>query len=147
MLNYGSITVSGCTLQAEGGVYGLAGGHWTFDHCTMRVKGGGSNNTIHAGSISMLWDKLPEFKGCSITSPAGTQWQQKDNAYFTLFTANGKPVTDWVTISPDATAIDTPAADNAHSGIYTLTGLRLEGDFHRLPAGVYIVNGKKVVKH
>ena len=35
------------------------------------------------------------------------------------------------------------------SGIYTLTGVKLSGrssDLNRLPAGVYIVDGKKMVK-
>ena len=35
------------------------------------------------------------------------------------------------------------------SGIYTLTGVKVSGrssDLQKLPAGVYIVDGKKVVK-
>ena len=31
-------------------------------------------------------------------------------------------------------------------GIYTMQGMKMQGDFNRLPAGIYIVNGKKVVK-
>ena len=47
-------------------------------------------------------------------------------------------------------AIDTPVANNkaetAYKGIYTLEGMRLGNDFDRLPAGIYIVNGEKVMK-
>lgn len=31
------------------------------------------------------------------------------------------------------------------SGIYTLTGIRIQGDINSLPRGLYIINGKKVV--
>ncbi|QFQ13122.1 leucine-rich repeat domain-containing protein [Pseudoprevotella muciniphila] len=56
---------------------------------------------------------------------------------------------------PDVTGIsevmtaDEPAAETARTGIYTLSGVKLSDDSSRLrtlPAGVYIVNGKKVVK-
>ncbi|GAB6975412.1 DUF2436 domain-containing protein [Prevotella falsenii] len=48
----------------------------------------------------------------------------------------------------DPTAIETPTADNttATQGIYTLSGVRRSGELKDLPKGVYIVNGKKVVK-
>lgn len=48
----------------------------------------------------------------------------------------------------DPTGISTPTADTAakRRGIYTLQGVKLNTAFDRLPAGVYIVDGKKVVK-
>ena len=43
--------------------------------------------------------------------------------------------------------IDTPTIDNAtKESIYTLCGVKLNGEVKDLPRGVYIVNGKKVVK-
>ncbi len=151
ILNNGTITVKDCTLEAEAGVGGLADGYWIFDHCTVRAKGGGSTEYPYVGSIGWMWDKQPEFKGCSITTPEGAVWKEWKNGeetYFTLFTKDDKAVTDWVTIAPIPTAIDNVTIDNAaQHGIYTLTGIRLKGDFQRLPAGVYIVNGRKVVKH
>ena len=51
------------------------------------------------------------------------------------------------TVKYDPTAIETPIADNrAAEGIYTLSGVRLSGELKDLPKGIYIVNGKKVVK-
>lgn len=44
------------------------------------------------------------------------------------------------------TAIDDVEVKANVKGIYTLTGQYLGENFHALPAGVYVVNGKKVVK-
>lgn len=38
------------------------------------------------------------------------------------------------------------AAENGEVKIYNLQGVELRGDFESLPAGIYIVNGKKVIK-
>ena len=55
-------------------------------------------------------------------------------------------VSDWVTIA-DPTGINTPTIDiAAKQGIYTLSGVKLDGEMKDLPKGVYVVNGKKVVK-
>lgn len=150
IFNYGSITVSGCTLEASGGVYGLVSGHWTFDRCTVRAKGGGSSNDKYAGSIAWFWHKKPELNGCEIIAPTGAKWkefQSSDKSCYSLFGTDNKVITDWVTIAPDPNAIETPTADTtAKQGIYSLSGVRLQGELNNLPKGVYIVNGRKVVK-
>ena len=84
------------------------------------------------------------------TSPEGTYWKDflylNEYNYYSLLGADDKPVIDWVTIE-ELTGIDTPNADTAtKQGIYTLSGVRLEGELNDLPKGVYIVNGQKVVK-
>ena len=44
-------------------------------------------------------------------------------------------------------SIHTPTIDNAaKQGIYTLSGVKLNSKVEDLPKGIYIVNGKKVVK-
>lgn len=150
IFNYGSITVSGCTLEASGGVYGLVSGYWTFDRCTVRAKGGGSSDDEYAGSIAWFWHKKPELNGCEIIAPTGAKWkefQSNNNSYYSLFGTDNKVITDWVTITPDPNAIETPTADTtAKQGIYSLSGVRLQGELNNLPKGVYIVNGRKVVK-
>ncbi len=40
----------------------------------------------------------------------------------------------------------TPASKSGDSAIYNLAGQRMRGDLNTLPHGIYIVNGKKVVK-
>ena len=52
-----------------------------------------------------------------------------------------------IVITRDPAGINTPTIDTAtKQGIYTLSGVKLDGDMKDLPKGVYIVNGKKVVK-
>ena len=60
----------------------------------------------------------------------------------------GEICTDWVTIEPIGTGIDTPTADvpARKQGVYNLQGVRLGTSLDRLPKGIYVVDGKKVVK-
>jgi len=144
--------VDGCTLEANGGVYGIGSGFWKFVNCNVRTKGGGgSQSDEYAGSLTWMWDKEPEFVGCKITSPAGVSWKKfQNNGYdnYVLVGEDGNVVTDWVEITRDNTGVNAPNTDaaTAKRGIYTLQGLRLSGELKDLPAGIYIVDGKKVVK-
>ena len=49
----------------------------------------------------------------------------------------------WTSTGIASPIVDVPAR---HRGIYTLQGVKLQGDFDSLPAGIYIVDGRKVVK-
>lgn len=149
--NWGIITVSECTLEASGEVAGLYSGFWTFDRCNVRAKGNGLASNPYYGSICWMWDELPKFEGCKITSPATTNWEKfedKGYSYFTLFGSDKKSVTDWVTISTDdISSISNVTVTTAlQGGIYNLYGVRRSGELKNLPKGVYIVNGRKVVK-
>lgn len=150
IVNYGFVVVRGCTLEASGGVYGLTQGNWKFDRCTVRAKGGGSSDDEYAGSIAWFWYKKLELNGCEIIAPTGAKWkefQNNNNSHYSLFGTDNKVITDWVTITPAPNAIETPTADTtAKQGIYSLSGVRLQGELNNLPKGVYIVNGRKVVK-
>lgn len=97
------IIVRNCTLVVTGGERGIDCGLWTFDHCTMCIKGDNKSNDPNKGSMGWIWFDKPEFIGCAITSPKGVYWKQIESNYepvFLLFGANGKVVTDWVIISP-----------------------------------------------
>lgn len=60
---------------------------------------------------------------------------------------NGDPVKTKVTIRKDPTGISAAIAEPAApQSIYSVSGVRLSGEFKNLPKGVYIVNGRKVVK-
>ena len=43
----------------------------------------------------------------------------------------------------DAVTTDVPAV---RRGIYNLQGIKMQGSIDELPAGIYIVDGKKIVK-
>ena len=51
-----------------------------------------------------------------------------------------------VAVAKMPTAIENTEVKANAKGIYTLMGQYLGEDFHALPAGVYVINGKKVVK-
>ena len=225
ILNPGTITVDGCSLEISGGVNGITSGRWKFNKCNVRIQGGGTTKDEFKGSIGRV-SYIPEFTDCKIVTPEGSEWKKLDKSgyiYYSLF-ANGKVVTDWVTIQPNdapetydlvlesygnnliavtkivkeltgltllkakqlvesapciikenmsqedakeardkllaagATAsihlhgtwkpsgINVQTIDTAAKVIYTLQGVRLNTKFENLPADVYIVNGKKVLK-
>lgn len=149
--NWNIITVSQCTIEASGEVAGLYSGFWTFDRCNVRAKGNGFAGNPYYGSICWMWDELPKFEGCKIVNPATTNWEKfkdKGYTYFTLFGTDNKSVTDWVTISTDdISSISNVTVTTAlQGGIYNLYGVRRSGELKNLPKGVYIVNGRKVVK-
>lgn len=137
--NRGSILVKNCSLEVSAGDYALYNGSYEFDNCHLRLKGNAQGSIVHLKAE-------PTFKGCSITSPQNTVWKSVDAEYF-LQDADGNNVTDWVEISPKLTSAQTLRTDApTRCGIFTLTGVRLDTSFNRLPAGVYIVDGKKMVK-
>ena len=147
--NGGTITVTSCALEVTGKYYGFFGGKWEFDHCTIRVKRVDDVYDEHQGSICYL-KEIPKFTGCKVTSPDGAYWKKHQGRNFltgyALFDMDDKMVSDWVTIA-DPTGINTPTIDTAaKQGIYTLSGVKLDGEMKDLPKGVYVVNGKKVVK-
>ena len=103
ILNPSTVTVDGCTLEISGGVNGITSGRWKFNKCNVRVKGNGTTKDEYKGSMGRL-GYVPEFTDCKITAPAGAEWKElKKSGYtFQSLFANGKVVTDWVTIKPNA---------------------------------------------
>ena len=151
VFNQGTITISNCSVEASGGSNGFYGGYWIFDNCNVRVKGGSNSNSTHKGSIAWVWDREPTFTDCAITSPTGAYWEEVEEyeyPYFYLYGANRDVVTDWVVITKGSTGIKSVATDTKTKkcGIYTLDGSRVNNQIEHLPAGIYIVNGQKILK-
>ena len=138
--NETNLTIDNCTVNAESGAYGIAGKSGSSEKFTIR------NATVTA--IGTGYGSLCDFaelnlKGCNITEPSGATFSSSMHG----IVLNGEIVKSKVVIKKDPTAIETPTADNtAVQGIYTLSGVRMSGELKDLPKGVYIVNGKKVVK-
>ena len=142
ILNMGKITVQNCSLEVSAGLYGLKSGKWTFEKCSVRIQGG-----VDGASFGAL-DAEPTFTNCSITSPNNTQWIKNKSDLYNLCDAEGKTVTDLVTIArekEDSNESITSTQSTASSGVYDLQGLRLSDDLRELPDGIYIVNGEKVI--
>ena len=87
------------------------------------------------------------FKNCKNIKGGTDGTVTYDDQRIDIMMAN--PTTGYFT-KKKSIAIDTPVANNkaetAYKGIYTLEGMRLGDDFDRIPAGIYIVNGEKVMK-
>ena len=138
--NETNLTIDNCTVNAESGAYGIAGKNGSSEKFTIR------NATVTA--IGKEYGSICDFaelnlKGCNITEPSGATFSSSMHG----IVLNGESVKSKVVIKKNPTAIETPTADNtAVEGIYTLSGVRMSGELKDLPKGVYIVNGKKVVK-
>ena len=135
-----TLTITGgCSITAEG-CYGIAGYNGEsetliIDGATVKAKGNGTEGSICDFKEIVL-------KNCAITAPSGATIEG-GNVIF-----GGEICTDWVTIEPIGTGIDTPTADvpARKQDVYNLQGVRLGTSLDRLPKGIYVVDGKKVVK-
>ena len=135
-----NLTIDNCTVNAESGAYGIAGNNGSNEKFTIRNA---TVTAIGTGDGSICDFAELNLKGCYITEPSGAKFSSSMHG----IVLNGAIVKSKVVIKKDPTAIETPTADNtAVEGIYTLSGVRMSGELKDLPKGVYIVNGKKVVK-
>ena len=135
-----NLTIDNCTVNAESGAYGIAGNNGSNEKFTIRNA---TVTAIGTGNGSICDFAELNLKGCYITEPSGAKFSSSMHG----IVLNGAIVKSKVVIKKDPTAIETPTADNtAVEGIYTLSGVRMSGELKDLPKGVYIVNGKKVVK-
>ena len=82
--------------------------------------------------------------GCAVTQPKGAAFE----ASLQGVALNGELVKSKVMIEKTPSAIEYVTTDAlaAKQGIYTVSGVKLNGEVKDLPKGIYIVNGKKVVK-
>ncbi|WP_311379081.1 peptidase [Alloprevotella tannerae] len=132
------LTIKDCIVNAKGN-YGIAGNNGSnekllISNATVRAEG-------EAGSICDF--KEITLEDCAITQPAGAVVDNSQGAVV----LNGEIVKSKIVITRDPAGINTPTIDTAaKQGIYTLSGVKLDGEMKDLPKGVYIVNGKKVVK-
>ena len=138
--NETKLTIDGCTVKAVGR-YGITGEDGSVEELTIR----NANVTAEGAANGSLRDiKTLTLDGCAITQPAGAAF----NASLHGVALGGAIVKSAVVITKGATGIASPTVDvpAKHRGIYTLQGVKLQGDFDSLPAGIYIIDGRKVVK-
>ena len=83
------------------------------------------------------------LNGCYIAQPAGATFDPDMHC----IVINGMLVNSKVVIKKISNGIEAPTIDTpTKQGIYTISGVKLNGEAKDLPKGIYIVNGKKVVK-
>ena len=138
--NETNLTIENCTVTAKSIIYGIAGFNGKNENITIRNANVTAEGTERGSIVDIATLTL---EGCSITQPTGAAFDKEKHCV----ALNGAMVTSKVVITT-TTAIDTPTADAAKTtqGTYTLSGVRLSDELKDLPKGIYIVNGKKVVK-
>ena len=133
-----NLTIKDCIVNVKGkwGIIGQNGSNEKLfiSKATVTAEGG-------EGSICDFASLTLEYS--NITQPSGARFDESKHAVV----LNGEKVTSKIVITRDPAGINTPTIDTAtKQGIYTLSGVKLDGEMKNLPKGVYIVNGKKVVK-
>ena len=137
-LNNTDLTINNCIVNVKG-YYGIAGKEGLNEKLLIR------NATVTAegeqGSICDLNSLTLEYS--NISQPSGAAFDESLHGV----ALGGELVKTQVVITRDPAGINTPTIDTAaKQGIYTLSGAKLDGKVEDLPKGIYIVNGKKVVK-
>ena len=137
-LNNTDLTINDCIVNVKG-YYGIAGQNGSNEKLLIR------NATVTAegekGSICDLNSLTLEYS--NISQPSGAAFDGSLHGV----ALGGELVKTQVVIKRDPAGINTPTIDTAaKQGIYTLSGVKLNGEAKDLPKGIYIVNGKKVVK-
>ncbi len=134
------LTIDDCTVNARSKAYGIAGGDGSAEKLIIRNANVTAEGT-ESGSIRDLAELV--LIGSKIEKPAGAAFDAAEHCV----ALNGEMVKAEVIIKKDPTAISTPKTDKkVAKGTHTLSGVRVSDNLNSLSKGVYIVNGKKVVK-
>ncbi|WP_145980582.1 hypothetical protein [Porphyromonas crevioricanis] len=131
-----TLRISHCRVDVRGR-WGIAGkGKLIVENSTVGAEGSG-------GSISGLASFT--LKDCYITEPAGAVWNEGQHA---VCDASGNIIKGVVVIRPRTVDIEHIRPDTPiHRNIYNFEGVKINIPFDQLPSGVYIVDGKKVLKN
>lgn len=112
------------------------------------LKGALTNDVITAPAGSLLYIFANDSE-----SGLGFYWQKNSNNGQQVQNMAGKAYLQVPTTSAvkgfrlnlgDTTGITAVESTNANDPVYTLSGVRVNGSLNNLPAGIYIVGGKKV---
>lgn len=136
-----TLTIDGCTLYAKG-AHGICGQDGTSNE-TLIVK----NANLTAEGMGMTISRLAVFTldGCHIILPIGATFDTDQHA---VCDQTGYITNQKVVIEKTPTAIEAATLASPHRhGIHILDGRRMGMPFGDLPKGIYVVNGRKVVKH
>ncbi|GAD06490.1 hypothetical protein PORCAN_86 [Porphyromonas crevioricanis JCM 13913] len=138
--NGATLTIDRCRVDAKG-VKGFSGFNQSSE-AKLVIK----NATVTAegteGSICDLSSLTLE--GCKIDKPAGAVWNTSKHA---VCDASGNIITSQVVIKPNTIGIERISPNEpGYRSIYSIEGVKIDIPFEQLPSGVYIVDGKKVLK-
>lgn len=132
-------TIEDCTINLKGrnGIEGYIDSPGTLIIRNANVTAEGTDNAI--GGLSSL-----TLEGCSITQPAGATFDAESYG----IALNGELVKKVVIEADNTNSIENVQTDVSlrRPGIYTIEGMKMNGEWESLPAGMYIVDGVKMMK-
>ena len=145
-MNKTPLIIDNCNVSAKNTYSkGMAiSGEWADYESTLTIKGDYTRVTAEGKGGSICSIVKLTLDGCAVTQPKGAAF----DASLQGVALNGELVKSKVVIEKTPTAIEHVTTDAlaTKQGIYTLSGVKLDGEVKDLPKGIYIVNGKKFVK-
>lgn len=145
-------------------IFTVPGDHWgdEWDLTGKELVFKASNATIHSGSVNTVTGNSFKMSGIMkeqtlndvyTLNETGTTFSKTTGtvapfrAYFKSLSLGSATSLGIFSANYQTTAIQIVSSESTNkSGIYTLDGRKLEGDINNLPRGLYIVNGKKIIK-
>lgn len=141
-MNHTNLIIENCAVNTKGtgsGGVGIAG-NYPEDKSTLTIKGDCTRVTEDGKGSSICSIVKLTLDGCAVTQPKGAAF----DASLQGVALNGELVKSKVMIEKTPSAIEYVTTDAlaAKQGIYTVSGVKLNGEVKDLPKGIYIVNGK-----
>ena len=136
----GPFTIEDCTINLKGqnGIDGVLG----YGAYALIIRN--ANVTVECTNHAIAGLSSLTLEGCSITQPAGATFDAESYG----IALNGELVKKVVIEADNTNSIENVQTDVSlrRPGIYTIEGMKMNGEWESLPAGMYIVDGVKMVK-
>lgn len=136
----GPFTIEDCTINLKGqnGIDGVLG----YGTYALIIRN--ANVTVECTNHAIAGLSSLTLEGCSITQPAGAAFDAESYG----IALNGELVKKVVIEADNTNSIENVQTDVSlrRPGIYTIEGMKMNGEWESLPAGMYIVDGVKMVK-
>lgn len=133
-------TIEDCTINLKGqnGIDGVLG----YGTYALIIRN--ANVTVECTNHAIAGLSSLTLEGCSITQPAGAAFDAESYG----IALNGELVKKVVIEADNTNSIENVQTDVSlrRPGIYTIEGMKMNGEWESLPAGMYIVDGVKMVK-
>lgn len=133
-------TIEDCTINLKGqnGIDGVLG----YGIYALIIRN--ANVTVECTNHAIAGLSSLTLEGCSITQPAGAAFDAESYG----IALNGELVKKVVIEADNTNSIENVQTDVSlrRPGIYTIEGMKMNGEWESLPAGMYIVDGVKMVK-
>ncbi len=139
-----TMVVDGLVLIVNARKYGIMSNGYREPNCSLVIKKSVVECNTNFRAISWLTDVILE--DCEIVSPEGAEFDKSRNNLLVLNGEGQKNVVIAPTNSPVVGIDEVESAKNSNHTIYTIEGTRLNRSIEDLPRGIYIINGKKVIR-